>query len=306
VPEAAPLRRGLARFSKYCSARGIGPDAVTQAVFDTFYDDLVAHCLVRSPRETQQTAGRAWNTAVDTLPGWPAVPLVIADFRRNPSLPWDAFPASLRADVADFLTPRGADPFDLTSDAPVLRASTLQNKALQLRQFVTALVQSGRDPASLTSLTDLVQIDTAKAGLKVLWERSNQAKTTRNHAMVYLLLTIARHWVKADPATIAGLKLLCRKLAAPVAGMTEKNKTRLLQFADPASLASLLDLPARMFAEDCRVPEPTKAEARMAQLARAFEILLMAPIRIKNLSELELGRTLILDRSAVGHIVIDG
>jgi len=32
-PEAAPLRRGLARFSKYCSARGIAPGDVTQAVY---------------------------------------------------------------------------------------------------------------------------------------------------------------------------------------------------------------------------------------------------------------------------------
>jgi integrase len=113
-------------------------------------------------------------------------------------------------------------------------------------------------------------------------------------------------WVKADEATLDGLKCFCRRLSPRVVGMTAKNKKRLQQFADPRILASLLDLPARMFAEACRVEVPTKTEARIAQLALAIEILLMAPIRIKNLSELEIGRTLLLDRSSVGHIFIDG
>jgi hypothetical protein len=106
APEAKLLQRGLARFSKSCSAAGIGPEHVTQAVYEQFYDDLVAHCLIRSPRETQQTAGRAWNTAVLSVPGWPQTVLTIANHRRHPSLPWDAFPETLLADVDAYLAPR--------------------------------------------------------------------------------------------------------------------------------------------------------------------------------------------------------
>ncbi|HEX2941239.1 MAG TPA: site-specific integrase [Rhodopila sp.] len=305
-PEAQPLHRGLSRFSKYCSLRGLPPKAVTQAVYDAFYDDLFARGLMRCPRETQQTAGRTWNTAVTTVPGWPSVTLTIADFRRNASLPWGAFPASLQADVEAYLTPRDTDPFNLSRDAPTLRPTTIAGKKLQLRQFATALVQSGREPASILTLADLVDPQAAEAGLRVLWERANKTKTSRNYAMAYLLLTTARHWVKASPATLKALETFSRNLNPKISGMRSKNKTRLRQFDNPRILAALLTEPGRAFAKACRVVSPTKAEARQAQLALAIEILLFAIIRVGNLAALEIGRTLILDGSSIGHIVIDG
>lgn len=304
-PEAQPLYRGLSRFSKYCSAHGIPPAAVDQAIYESFYLDLDAHCLMRSPRETQQTAGHAWNTAVQAVPGWPQLTLTIARFRQNPSLPWSAFPDSLEADVDAYLNPRPRNSFKSKSSGPVFRPATIIAKKTQIRQLATALVQSGRDPSSIGSLADLVAPEAATAALTVLWTRAGDKNTLRNHTMAYLLLTIARHWVKADASTITTLTDNCQDLAPDNREMTAKNKRRLQQFEDPRALAALLDLPGELFALACRVATPTKAEARIAQLALAIRILLAAPIRIKNLSELEIGRTLILDGSGSGYILID-
>jgi integrase len=303
-PSSTSLLRGIARFSKWCSAAGITPVEVTKATYDSFYEDLVAHCLVRSPRETQQTAGKAWNAASKIVSGWPKLTLDISNLRRNPSLPWDAFPASFRADVEAFVTPRGSKHFNLRETGARTRASTMNARRTTIRHFATAVVESGHSPAALKSLADLVQPDTAWSGLSVLVERAKGEKTGRNHLTAYLLITIAKHCVKADDAVIEELKAFADELNPRRRGMTDKNRKRLQQFDDPKLLGSLLDLPALLMAEATAVLKPSKVEARTAQLAVIIDILLMAPLRISNLSALEVGRTLMLGGGSVGHIVI--
>ena len=178
APEATPLQRGLARFSKYCSSAAIGPEDVTQAVYEQFHADLTAHCLIRSPRETQQTAGHAWNTAIRSMPGWPQTVLIIANNRRNPSLPWSVFPDTLLADVEAYLAPRAAKKvFSFSRGGPRLEESTIVGKRAMLRQFVTCLVESGRAPASLRTLADVVTLEAADAGLLVLDARADGRET---------------------------------------------------------------------------------------------------------------------------------
>ena len=205
LPAATALRRGLSRFSKYCSARNIVPHAVTQATFDRYGVDLAEHCLVRSPQETQQTARHAWNEAAQTVPGWPSLTLQIESRRRNPSLPWTAFPETLVADIDAYLTPRSEDVIDFSRDTPTIRARSIEGKRGLLRQFATAVVESGGPSNSLCSLEDPVNPEVARAGLKVLLDHANQQKTSRNEQVAYLLLTMARHHVHADTTTIRQL-----------------------------------------------------------------------------------------------------
>jgi hypothetical protein len=47
----------------------------------------------------------------------------------------------------------------------------LQHREYQIRQFASALVRRGWDPASLRSLADIVAIDAFKDGLRYLLER---------------------------------------------------------------------------------------------------------------------------------------
>ncbi len=304
-PAAKPLERGLARFSKYCSEKDVVPQAVTQGLYDTFYTDLAAHCIMRSPRETQQAAGKAWNAARATVPGWPDLVLKIQNFRKNPSLPWSGFPPSMQDEVEAYLAKRSDDD-DLLDDTPKLRESTIEGKRRQFRQFITAVVESGREPASLRSLSDLVDPQVAKAGLQVLIKRTGEQRTSRNQSMAHLLLSIARHQVVADEATLKALAILCKNVAPKNKGMTPKCRHRLAQFDDARCRDNLLGLPKLMMEEACKVAEPTLMQARTAQLAIAINLLLMAPMRIRNISELELGRTLFLDGKRAGRILIDG
>ncbi len=305
APEARPLQRGLARFSKYCSSAAIGPEDVTQAVYEQFHADLAAYCLIRSPRETQQTAGHAWNTAVGSVPGWPQTVLTIADNRRNPSLPWTAFPDTLLADVEAYLAPRSAKKVFSSGCGPRLEESTIVGKRAMLRQFVTCLVESGRDPVSLRTLADVVTFEAAEAGLQVLDARAGGRETQHTYNVAYLLYGIAKHWLKLDAATVQAFKDGCKEIRPKKDGMTRNNRLRLKQFDDPKKLHALLELPATIMQEACATPKPTKAEARIAQMAVVIEFLLIVPLRIGNAAALELGRTLILDGWKNGIIIID-
>jgi integrase len=79
----------------------------------------------------------------------------------------------------------------------------------------------------------------------------------------------------------------------PRAGMTAKNRDRLRPFDDPNTVAAFLDLPHWIRREIESGRQNPKRKAILAQMAAAIAILQVAPIRIKNLAELDLHRHLI-------------
>src|SRR5690606_13243349 len=70
---------------------------------------------------------------------------------------------------------------------------------------------------------------------------------------------------------------------------------RLRALDDPARRAALLLLPEQLRAEVVREKVPAPHLAQRLQTAVAIELLTMAPIRLKNRAELQLGATLLRD-----------
>jgi hypothetical protein len=94
-----PQRVNLSRFMHRCSEFGIRPQEVSQETFERFADDLEQYGLRARPYQTYREACRAWNWAVDNIPGWPRIIIVVPDRRKRYSRPWESFPASLKADI---------------------------------------------------------------------------------------------------------------------------------------------------------------------------------------------------------------
>ncbi len=139
----------------------------------------------------------------------------------------------------------------------------------------------------------------------IVYARAGGTDTEHASNIAYQLYGIAKHWLKLDEATVKMFKAGCKGIRPQKDGMTRKNRLWLKQFDDPKKLHALLDLPATLMREACATQKPTKAEARLAQMAVVVELLLMIPLRIGNVAALELGRTLILHGRKNGHIVID-
>ena len=303
LPEAAPFRRGLSRLSKWCSLNGIELTDVSDTVLERFHNELAAHCVLRCPREAQQTAGRTWNAAMAVVPGWPAVTLRIPDRRKNPSMPWSAFPASLEQDVEAFLADCALEDDSLDTDRNPLRPATIYNHRVRLRRIATAIVESGVAPGQLASLADMVIPARACAALEILRRRSGKKTTGDAHKLSQLLLTVARHHVQADDDVIAKLVGYRRKLKPKKHTLTAKNRARLAQFDDPRQMDKFLLLPDRLMHAAIRIKEPTVTEALLAQEAVLLSILQYVPIRIGNIAALELGRSMVL-AERTGEIVL--
>jgi integrase len=301
---ARPAKMSLSRFLRFCSARAIEPEAVTTETFDEFRNHLDNTLLARPEAVFAETA-RGWRAAQAIVESWPGIAVSVPDRRKIWTLPWTTFPKSLRTDFETWsnrLTGR-----DLLDEMPFRPVGpvTLALRERQTRAFASALVLRGRDPATITSLRDLVEIEAFKMGLRFLLERGGGKPTKAIANLATGLKAIARHQVRVDSAHLDRMGSIIRRLDTNRGGLTETNRARLRPLEDPRNVTALLKLPAKLMTIAVRTPHP-RLSAIQAQLAIAIEILLMAPIRIGNLAKLDLDRNLVCSSCGKAlHIVIE-
>jgi integrase len=298
-------RARLSRFFSYASMNGIGPDDVDDGTVSDFTESLKRNSLLERQTEIVRGLCLAWNRCAEKIEAWPAARLTVPNRRRDYALPPATYPASFVADVEAYIAHlAGSDLFDATGRAPASPA-TLRDVRMRLFAMAAALVHSGRAPDTIRSLADLVAPDTVKTALTFLWSRNGRRKTGHIHNFALAALKIAKWWVKAPAEQIAALQAIRRQVDPQSTGMTERNRARLRQLDDPENLRRLINLPETIRRSMPRTGPIGYANAHRVQLALAIGILLVAPMRMKNLAALHLGRHLIRARpGGVQHIVI--
>jgi hypothetical protein len=260
---ALPTKRmklGLSRFIGFCDDQAIAPNAVCDAVSNRFRAHLEADTQVPDPHDCHRTACRVWNTAVETVLGWPSLRLDVPDSRRlRQSTPITSFPLSLQQEFAAYIESlRVGDLFAEDTPQTALAPSTVRQRAVELGLALSALVASGGDVAGITSLAMLVEPEAFK--------------------------TILRRYLKEDGKP----RPFARNIAQT---LIEKNRALLRILDDPAVQAKLYFLPERL-ARWAERSTPVRG-AIAFQLAVAIAILQSAPLRIANLAGLRLDRHLV-------------
>ena len=299
-------RYKLSRFASWCSAGGVQPDDVDDAVMDRYLAGLRDSSLVAKPDRIQRDTAVVWNRCAAACPGWPQRRLAVPDNRGIYAVPWSMFPASLKDDVDAWLDRQaGRDPMAELDFRP-LRPASLASRRKQVHLFISALVLRGENPAQLRSLADVVTPERAGQGLMFFWERAGGAPSVHGGHMASMLLAIARHWVGADDASIKRLRMLARRIRPEASGMTARNRERLRPLDDPRTLRSLLTLPGRIRGEVLRAGTPNRTTALDLQAAVAIELLIMAPIRMGNLNRLRCGVHLIRGRDGGVTLALGG
>jgi hypothetical protein len=94
----ALIRMRLASLMRFCSANGIEPAAVDEAVIDGFIGYRV-RAGKRVADAFRRLVARAWNGNVGVVPGWPAVQLLEPAIKPAVEVAWEEFPAGLREAV---------------------------------------------------------------------------------------------------------------------------------------------------------------------------------------------------------------
>ena len=110
--------------------------------------------------------------------------------------------------------------------------------------------------------------------------------TPYTHGVAGTLIAVAKELVGSSIDEIAALKKLRRKLGTLPAGLTNKNKSFLRRFDDTSLSDSLLTLPDKLWRKALRGLSKSKRPFIDIQTSLAIDILLVIPLRMKNLASL--------------------
>ncbi len=298
-------RARLSRFFGYASGQGVGPDAVSDEVVARFTEGLRDNSLVERQTQIVRDLCQAWNRCAAAIEGWPPVRLNVPNRRLDYALPASAYPASFAADLDGYLKHLADEDLFAEFGRRPASPATLKEARLRIFQMAAALVHSGRAPDTIRTLADIVSPEAIKVALNFFWLRNGRRKTGQIHNFALTAIKIAKHWVKAPPEQIKALQTIRRQVDPKESGMTGRNRARMRQFDDPENVSRLIDMPAGVLSSLPKSGAVSYADAVRLQSGVAVAILLIAPVRIKNLAALRLDRHVVQTRlGGVRHIVI--
>ena len=283
----------LSRFFRFCSERDLTPKTVTDDTVAEFETTLIEETLQKDPSKVAREAVLVWNRMRDAVPGWPTQELTRKRKREPWTIPLEQFPASFLADVdkwCDRLALK--DLFD--EDAPIrpCEPATIKHRRFQIRMMASAIVRSGVSISDVTSLAFVVELDNFKRGLQFMLDRQDGAVMEANFTLASGIKAIAKHHVKITDEHLKQLQRICSKLDQKADRYRKRNMERLAQFEDRRNIALLLGLPARLSRLSEKPGPKPRSAALLFQTAAAIEILILCPMRIRNLANLDTDRHL--------------
>jgi integrase len=321
-------RKGLIRFFRFLTLEDVTPETLTPDSIDQFDAWCRSSILYQDPASLSRRSAGNWEFARRNVPSWPQVVLHRTGMRDQYALPWEAFPASFRAEVKRFLaglaagpaTFKGGNPFRNLAKVAEERASgrtsprsvpraladrTIKTRRWQIQVCATALHVAGLPIEKITSLLTLVQpaehyvaiLDFHRERLrKKMTEDMGQAVAEQDlqsstlKGLGEILRQIGKFEAKLPPDDMEELMAYIAMVTPDEqTGMSEKNHIRLKGLlADPA-YSVLLNLPAQWMKKDAANPLLKPRDAALlAMYAAALEILLFLPLRRMNLLQLRL------------------
>jgi integrase len=296
------LSKSLGRFVHFLNRQGVAPRDVCDEHALTYREALKLNEISKSPAIAYRTAVSGWNRAVRRIPEWPRTTLSRPSRRKVIKLPAETFPSSFLNDLDRLLDRlRRPDPLDPNGWRNPRRPTTINLYRCHILRFASELIQTGVPACQIESLQVLIDPAMAERGLRNMLARHNN-ETGRGISQIAGLLRNISKILNAPEETQKRLASLARRLAVETQnGMTLKNRNRLRVLQDEDSLRKLLLLPEKIFARSSG-----KAKPHMSALARedalAIAILLICPIRVKNLAEIHLERN--LNRPGDGRVFL--
>jgi hypothetical protein len=202
------FRAGLSRFIGFCERGKIPPSTVCDDVSARFRIHLETDTWAR-PSDCHRCTCRLWNAAMDSIPGWPQLRLRLPDHRRpRRTLPLSAYPENLQQELKQCIAPpRRGHRFAKDGHKKVFRPSTIRKMTYECELVLSALVEAGRDPASITSLNCLFEPDAFETVLRRYClddEDETPRPTARNLGST--LITLAKRSLRSGAAALSGCR----------------------------------------------------------------------------------------------------
>lgn len=283
------VQPSVGRFVYFLNHTGVTPNEVNDAHALAFREALCVNEISKSPEVAYRAAVNGWNLAARRIPNWPQTKLTLASRQKVIRLSDEDLPETFHADL-DALMHSLANPDPLAENgrARALRPETLKQYRSQLIRFASELVHSGLPAEEIQNVATLLDPTLAERGLRQMLSRTGNKSVKLISEVAALLRNVSRITGQPEEVRTRLAKLAAKVAVAPQRGITSKNRDRLRVLQDDATMRRLLLLPERLFAK----PPAGKTNAFTKALARedavAIAILLVCPIRIKNLAGIHL------------------
>ena len=238
-------RRALAAFIRHVNSLGADPTSIVDRSLDQFITGVRETTFREDWQGIHRQIAVSWNALRERHPELKLQPLTVPSYERKARMPYTDLPESFRRDLEKYLVwCSTTSPYDPTTRARALNHRSIARLRDHARLSARALIQSGRDPVSITSLGDIANPDALRQILTNLHAYFTAPRGLRKLANV--LLQIAREWVKSEPAELQELAEIVRLTPHPKDLMTDRAAAILRRFEDDQLLARLLDAPSRL------------------------------------------------------------
>lgn len=272
----------LSRFADFCGMRRVEPDQVTDATLVQFGEYLDARLLGKDPDNLCAETAGTWNSIARQQPT-PFTPLTWRRHSRHRNRPLASYPQGLQDDLQAYID-RLSHKDIFAEGGPIrpLRPMTLRNIRTLVRQYLSALTEDGADPETFTSLRHVISVDQIMRAAQIINARRKDGPARQTiYNILAVVLAIARHHLQLPEDEVRKIMGFKARVAPTTVGMTAKNSLRLDQFSDFQNVIRLV----MSLADD---NPDLKSAPLHAMYVAAICILLACPMRIANLSSLDL------------------
>jgi integrase len=301
--EWAKLRDGLDKHTRsrlyslmrYCSARGIEPTVVDDKSFAEYWRYRTEASGLATHNTMKRFIVRAWNSCATAMHELPLQRLTEPPLKTAEPA-WEKFPAGLRGEIDEYLA--GFAKPHRTLNGKRLQpcsASTIRYRRAELVAFCRMAVKLGVPVESLTSVGALLHPDVVERVIDAYWRQNGEGPNTGTIGLGWKLLRMAQTTGCLDQSALERLDDMRAALEEHRReGLTPKNLALVRQVLTEGVWTEMVSLPKSLMrrARLAQDHAPTKA-AVMAQLAVAVAIETFAPVRLRNLIRIELGKNLI-------------
>jgi hypothetical protein len=191
-----PVReqRAQSRFLRFAQAMDWRPQDIDDERMETYGDYLRNEVMLTKAESVIRATRRAWNRAVDTVPGWPQRRVVLPPPKRQPYwLRREQLPESLQQEIAAYLDRlANPDPF-LGESCRIFAPATIRQYREAFIQLASALAASGTPVQELTSAAILVRPDNVERALRHLHARAGHRINVQIYTLAYQARKIAAH-----------------------------------------------------------------------------------------------------------------
>jgi hypothetical protein len=187
-------RANLSSLMRYCSARAVRPEEVTEIILDEFMCYRATTTALATNAAARRRIARAWNGCIGVVPGWPSQKLFETPPKsslRGPA--WEEFPAGLRENIDTYL----ANLTQIRRDARGRRhapckPSTIKLCRAKLVAFARKAVGTGIPLDSIPSFRQLFDPDLVEHAFDAYWRDSGENPSVYLIDLASLLMGIAR------------------------------------------------------------------------------------------------------------------